>query len=274
MLYNHEFQERAMRLTVMSCLLSSLVLWAGSPLTAQHKNEVAVWLTTPDRKSLFAEQATPLHFGKFVASAPVIEVNDRQKYQEMDGFGLALTGGSAQLLMRMDASQREQLLHELFGTGDGDIGISYLRVSIGSSDMNDHAFTYDDLPEGETDADLERFDLGPDKTSVVPALKEILAINPSIKILGSPWSAPAWMKTNEALKGGSLKPEYYDTYAHYLVKYIDAMKADGITIQAITPQNEPLNPHNTPSMVMSANRKTSSSGSLWGPSFRRRASEP
>src|ERR1700734_3979519 len=188
-----------MRSTVVLSLLSSLAILLGSPLIAQNRNDVAVWLTTPDRKSLFAKQPAPLHFEKSAAAAPVIEINDRQKYQKMDGFGLALTGGSAQLLMRMDASQRTQLIHELFGTEDGDIGISYLRVSIGSSDMNDHAFTYDDLSAGEVDSDLQHFDLGPDKTSVVPALREILAISPSITILGSPWSAPAWMKTNDNL---------------------------------------------------------------------------
>jgi glucosylceramidase len=255
-----------MRSTIF-CLLSSLALLAGFPVSAQQRHDVGVWLTTPNRKSLFAEQATPLHFGKPAVTAPVIEVDDHHKFQKMDGFGLALTGGSAQLLMHMDEPQRAQLLRELFGTGDGDIGVSYLRVSIGSSDMNDHAFTYDDLPGGETDVDLQHFDLGPDKSTVVPALKEILAINPSITILGSPWSAPAWMKTNGDLKGGSLKPDYYGTYARYLVKYIEAMKSNGITIDAVTPQNEPLNPDNTPSMVMLAEQEDRFIRQSLGPEF-------
>ncbi|MGC2297872.1 MAG: glycoside hydrolase family 30 beta sandwich domain-containing protein [Acidobacteriaceae bacterium] len=258
-----------MRSTMVLYVLSSLAVLVGSPLTAQNKNDVAVWLTTPGRTSLFTKQPATLHFRRSTAGAPAIEVKDRQKYQKMEGFGLALTGGSAQLLMRMDTSQRTQLLNELFGTEDGDIGISYLRVSIGSSDMNDHAFTYDDLRAGDTDADLRHFDLGPDKTSVVPALKEILEVSPSIRILGSPWSAPAWMKTNDNLKGGSLKPESYDTYAHYLVKYIETMKANGIAITAITPQNEPLNPKNTPSMVMSAEQEDQFIGQSLGPIFRK-----
>jgi glucosylceramidase len=186
----------------------------------------------------------------------------------MDGFGFALTGGSAQLLMRMDAPRRAELLKELFGTGDHEIGVSYLRVSIGSSDMNDHAFTYDDLAAGETDVDLKSFGLGPDRTSAVPVLKEILAIEPSIKILGTPWSAPAWMKTNDNLKGGSLKPEYYDAYARYFVKYIEAMRAQSIDIDAITPQNEPLNPDNTPSLVMQAKEEAEFIKQSLGPTFR------
>ena len=170
----------------------------------------------------------------------------------MDGFGFALTGGSAQLLMRMTPAARTALLRELFTTEGDGIGVSYLRVSIGSSDMNEHVFTYDDLPKGEQDLPLAHFDLGPDCADVIPVLKEILAIDPKITILASPWSAPSWMKTNDNPKAGSLLPAMYDAYAQYFVRYIRAMAAEGIPIAAITVQNEPLNPKNTPSMVMTS----------------------
>src|SRR6185369_16951283 len=101
-------------------------------------------------------------------------------------------------------------------------------------------FSYDDLPNGETDFELKKFNLSQDLKDVVPVMKEILAINPAIKILGSPWSAPTWMKTNNAAKKGFLKKECYDVYARYFVKYIEAMKKEGITIDAVTIQNEPL----------------------------------
>jgi glucosylceramidase len=250
------------------CLLLCLAVLSTFSARAQQKGSVSLWLTTPDRASLLARQSVPLHFTKSAPSSSVIDVNDKQKYQSIDGFGFALTGGSAQLLMRMSAPQRGDLLRELFGTGDEQIGVSYIRISIGSSDMNDHAFTYDDLAPGKTDPDLADFSLGPDSTTVVPVLKEILAINPGIKILGSPWSPPAWMKTNDDLKAGSLKPEYYETYARYFVKYIQAMKAEGITIDAITPQNEPLNPNNTPSMVMEAPAEAQFIEQSLGPAFR------
>ncbi len=252
----------------LACISLAAALLSTVPVKAQKKGTAWLWLTTPDRSSLLAKQA-PLQFEKAdAAGLPVIKVDSGRKFQRMDGFGFALTGGSAQLLMKMDAPQRRALLRDLFGTGEHDIGASYLRVSIGSSDMNDHAFTYDDLPAGETDVDLKHFSLGPDAKTVVPVLKEILAIDPSIKILGSPWSAPAWMKTNDDLKGGSLKPEYYGVYARYFVKYLERMKAAGIRIDAITPQNEPLNPKNTPSMVMQAKDEAQFiSGSL-GPALR------
>jgi len=222
-------------------------------LTAAAQGPVQVWLTTQDRTVLEAKQ-TALRFkpGAATVDAAVITVNDKQRYQTMDGFGFALTGGSAQLMMKMDADKRADLIKELFGTGPGQLGISYLRVSIGSSDLNDHVFTYDDMPAGQTDEKLEHFDLGPDKHDVILVLKEALKINPKIQILASPWSAPPWMKTNDDAKGGNLKPEYYGVYADFLIKYLKAMKAEGITIDTLTIQNEPLNPKNTPSMVMTA----------------------
>ncbi len=171
------------------------------------------------------------------------------------------------MLMRMGAAQRAAMLKELFTTGDNGIGVSYLRVSIGSSDMNERVFSYDDLPPGETDVEMAKFDLGPDRADVIPVLKQILAIRPEIKILGSPWSAPAWMKTNDDVKGGELKPEYYGAFAKYFVKYIEAMRAEGIAIDAITVENEPLNPKNTPSMAMSAQEQHTFVAKDLGPAF-------
>ncbi|MGA9707185.1 MAG: glycoside hydrolase family 30 beta sandwich domain-containing protein, partial [Candidatus Sulfotelmatobacter sp.] len=164
-------------------------------------------------------------------------------------------------------AQRAALLKELFTTGDNGIGVSYLRVSIGSSDMNERVFSYDDLSPGETDVEMAKFDLGPDRADVIPVLKEILAIRPEIKILGSPWSAPAWMKTNDDVKGGELKPEYYGAFAKYFVKYIEAMRAEGIAIDAITIENEPLNPKNTPSMAMFAQQQDTFVAKDLGPAF-------
>ena len=183
-----------------------------------------------------------LLFGLSKNIGPVINVDDKQTYQPVDGFGFALTGGSAMHIIRMSVESRAKLLHELFATDGNNIGVSYLRVSIGSSDLNEHVFSYDDLPPGETDTAMEKFNPGPDRIDVIPVLKEILAINPAIKILGSPWSPPAWMKTNNDTRGGRLKPEYYAAYAKYFVKYIQQMKAEGITIDAITVQNEPFIP--------------------------------
>ena len=249
------------------CLLSAVVCLIAVPSWTQNIPDAQAWLTTVDRAALFARQAEPMHFSEARSDAPVIVVNDMEQFQPIEGLGFALTGGSAQLLMQMTPERRAALLKRLFTTEGDGIGVSYLRVSIGASDMNDHVYSYDDMAPGELDPNLTKFSLAPDEATVIPVLKEILAIDPLIKILGSPWSAPAWMKTNDMVKGGNLKPEFYGAYAEYLVKYIEGMKAEGIPITAITVENEPLNPKNTPSMVVFAQEEDTFIGKYLGPAF-------
>jgi len=167
----------------------------------------------------------------------------------------------------MNNADRAQLLQELFATDQNNIGVSYLRISIGASDLSDHVFTYNDMPAGKTDPTLSQFTLAEEKKELIPVLKQILKINPQIKILGSPWTPPTWMKTNGASKGGSLKPEFYDVYARYLVKYIQEMQKEGIRIDAITVQNEPLHPGNNPSLLMPQDEQTAFIKKSLGPAF-------
>jgi glucosylceramidase len=243
---------------------------ALAPLRAEKKGTVAVWLTTPDKSALFSEQSEMLKFNKLTDDsrrALTIDVDERQPYQPIDGFGFALTGGSAQLLMGMTAGKRTALLQELFGTEGNGIGVSYVRLSIGASDLSSHLFSYDDLPAGQTDPEMKRFTLQPDKVAVIPLLKEILAINPKLKVMASPWSAPAWMKTNGALKGGTLKPEFYPAYAKYFVKYVQGMRDETIVIDAVTVQHEPLNDRKMPSMLMSVPEEAAFIKDHLGPAF-------
>ena len=167
----------------------------------------------------------------------------------------------------MDASSRSSLLNELFGDAANSIGVSYLRVSIGASDLNNSVFSYDDRPTGQTDNSLLNFSLSQDTLDLIPVLKQILAINPNIKILGSPWSPPVWMKDNGSTIGGSLQPQYYNVYANYFVKYIQQMQVKGIPVNAITVQNEPQNPSNNPSMLMSAIQQANFIKNNLGPAF-------
>ena len=194
-------------------LIFLLVLIALSA-QAQRKAAVNSWLTRADRSVLFQQQKQALVFKKATNPNQVIEV-DTETYQLIDGFGFSLTGGSAMHIIRMSPASRSALLKELFLTDGNNIGVSYLRLSIGASDLNERVFSYNDLPEGETDPEMKRFDLGPDKQDVIPVLKEIITVNPNIKIMGSPWSPPAWMKTIYDARGGRLKPEFYDAYARY-----------------------------------------------------------
>lgn len=228
--------------------------------------QTETWLTDPAANILFAKQ--PQNNINEKNATSTITIDDKQTFQTMDGYGFSLTGGSAFHIHNMDAANRAALLKELFATDGNNIGISYLRVSIGASDLDDHVFSYDDLPKGQTDTAMEKFSIAEDKKWLIPVLKEILAINPHIKILGSPWSAPLWMKTNDSARGGSLKPEYHNAYAKYFVKYIQAMKAEGVTIDAITIQNEPLHPGNTPSMYMLPEQQLTFIKNNLGPAFK------
>lgn len=235
--------------------------------SGENGPKVSVWATYPDRSYLFSA-LSPLQFQQTTSTAPRITVDTTTRYQTMDGFGYSLTGGSAMLLkQKMTPSNRNALLRELFLTEQNGIGVSYLRVSIGASDLDASVFSYNDLPAGETDVNLDHFSLDPDRVNLIPVLKEIVALNPAIKIMGSPWSAPKWMKTNNAVKGGSLKTEYYPVYAQYFVKYIKGMAAEGITIDAITIQNEPEHPGNTPSMTMTSSQQNEFIKSHLGPAF-------
>jgi glucosylceramidase len=231
------------------------------------KSDVDFYLTRPDQFALFKKQTSSLVFSGSTNSYATIEVDTTQTYQSIDGFGYTLTGGSASLLNSLSPSNLEAILKELFLWDSTHIGVSYLRISIGASDLSTAAFTYDDMPAGQTDVNLEQFSIDKEKTDLIPILKKIVALNPAIKILGSPWSAPVWMKTTSSFVGGSLKPEYYAAYANYFVKYINAMKAEGITIDAITPQNEPLHGGNDPSMVMQAVDQADFIKNHLGPAF-------
>ena len=232
------------------------------------KTDVICWLTKADQSVLLKKQNISLLFNTTSNSFPTIVVDTTQVFQTIDGFGCALTGGSAYVINRLPVADRTSIIKELFANDSTSIGISYLRISIGASDLSATVFSYDDMYGGETDVDLKNFTLDKDQTDLIPVLKAALVHNPNIKILGSPWSAPAWMKTNNSSKGGSLKPQYYDAYARYLVKYIQGMQAEGIYIDAITPQNEPLNPNNTPSMSMSAAEQAAFIKNNLGPAFK------
>ncbi len=238
-----------MLLNRKNCVFALVFFFVQGLASAQS---VSGWVTTPDRKHLLERISDRISFAPGKQDPGAIQIDDAMPAQSIDGFGFALTSGSAELLMKMDTPSRRYLLREIFGRESGAISVSYIRVSIGASDLNSRLFTYDDRPKGETDPRLVYFNLLDDRFNVVPVLKEIRRINPAIKIVASPWSAPAWMKTNEDLKGGNLKKEFYSVYARYFVKYLRTMAEAGISINAVTIQNEPLNEGNTPSMAFSA----------------------
>lgn len=215
---------------------------------AVQPQDIEAWITRADRSALFQQQPEKVSWGNEQGKGLPIIVDDRQAFQAMDGFGFAMTEGSAFHLNRMSAPARAQVLKEMFATDGNNVGFSYIRLTLGASDLNNFVYSYNDLPQGEKDTELKKFSLGHDHDDVIPVMKEVLKLVPNMKIMASPWSAPVWMKASNAVQGGALQKEYYAAYARYFVKYVQAMVQEGITIDAVTVQNEPLNSRNTPSM--------------------------
>ena len=228
---------------------------------------VAVWLTTGDETKLLSREAD-LHFDRATGESIAIEVEEETTYQEMVGFGAAITDASAWLVQnRMTAAQREALLQELFGQDPG-IGLSFTRLTMGASDFSLHQYSFDDVPAGETDPALARFSIDPNRADVLPVVQRALAINPRLTIMASPWSPPAWMKTSGSLIGGTLRPEAYGPFAEYFRRYIAAYGAAGVPISAITVQNEPhYEPPDYPGMRLEPPARARFIGSFLGPLF-------
>lgn len=189
-----------------------------------------------------------------------ITIDESSTYQTIDGFGYTLTQASAKVISEMSATERSSLLNVIYGSEGLDINI--VRLGIGATDLGDYAYSYHDDESGSFSLD------GPDMTYTIPILQEILAIDPDIKILATPWSAPAWMKTNNSLRGGELDLAHYADYAQYWVNYMNAMRNLGIEIWAVTPQNEPENAHNTPSMVFTKETELDFVNNHMGPALR------
>ncbi|MEI8115133.1 MAG: glucosylceramidase, partial [Bacteroidia bacterium] len=161
-----------MKKSILKTLLFS-TLFAATSLFAQNPEPVKIeaWVTNPDRSALFEKQSETVSFSnKERGWGGKIIVDDTQKLQSIDGFGFALTGGSAELMMKMTPAERKKLIQELFATDEKNIGVSYIRLSIGSSDLNSFVFSYDDLPDGETDLELKKFDLYQDYKDVIPVM--------------------------------------------------------------------------------------------------------
>jgi glucosylceramidase len=228
--------------------------------------EVNWWITTGSRTALLQKQ-TAFAFNNGGTSVLTIEVDSTQAFQTIDGFGYTLTEASAYLINKLSPTEKNNLLQELFGNGENSIRVNYLRLGVGATDLSTKVYSYNDLATGETDVTLSKFSLAQDTVDVIPVLKQILAINPDIKLMASPWSPPTWMKDNNSSIGGRLRTQYYSVYAQYFVKYIQAMKAKGINIDAVTIQNEPLHGGNNPSLLMNAMEQADFIKNHLGPAF-------
>lgn len=256
-------------LVLLAAACASLLACAGGGAEAPRANGPATqaWVTTADRSRLLAPDAQAPVFGTGAALAANIDVDATTRYQTMAGFGAAITDASAWLIVnRMGPAQRDALLQELFGRGEGGLGFDFTRLTIGASDFSRSHYSLDDQPKGGADLALANFSLGPQRADVLPVVKQALAINPRLQVMASPWSAPGWMKTTDSLIQGELRPDRYDAFARYLVRYVDEMAAEGVPIFALTIQNEPnFEPGDYPGMKVSPAQRAEFVGKHLGP---------
>ncbi|MCU1309096.1 MAG: Glucosylceramidase [Candidatus Angelobacter sp.] len=237
-------------------------------VTALAAQDVQVVQTTPDLRQALQTQK-PVRFGTTGRSPLVIQVDDATQYQEIDGFGASLTDSSGWLLYtKLNAAQRQGVIRDLFDPIFG-IGLSFIRQPMGASDLALHHYSYDDLPAGQKDPELNHFSIQHDEAYILPLLRAARAINPQLKVMATPWSPPGWMKTTRSLVGGSVLPEFYPALANYFVRFVQAYESAGVPIYAVTMQNEPLFvPKDYPGSEMPAGAQTTFLRDHLGPAFR------
>ena len=234
--------------------------FALAAVTVAGAQSIAVYQTTPDLLEAL-QQLHTLHFSSNSdpgQTAPLITVDDNQRFQEMDGFGASLTDSAAWLFARkLTPAQTDEAFKTLFSRKDG-IAVSFLRQPIGSSDLAVTFYSYDDLcsqsdkacttPAGVSDPNLDRYSLAHDQEYILPLLRKALALNPALHVMLTPWSPPGWMKTSGSMLGSNpdtkqpsnLRPEFYAAFANYLVKTVQSYQAAGVPVYALSVQNEPL----------------------------------
>lgn len=244
----------------------------NSVSAADSPSEISMWLTLPNQTRLLSREAD-LTFAP-AEPAPsgtyTIDIDDAVQYQRMEGFGAAMTDSSAWLLMRvLTDRQRDTVMRDLFTREGQGIGISYVRLPIGASDFALHDYSYDTLPRGETDPEMAHFSINYDEAYIIPAIQMAQSLNPQLRFMASPWSAPGWMKRDGLFHGGEMLPEYYPALARYLVRFIQAYGEHGITIDSLTPQNEPMyGTDGYPTMEMSAEAQAAFIRDDLGPALR------
>lgn len=218
------------------CLLSAFLLHPAKPLATPA---VEWWSSTEDLQFKLASQPAPVFSPNPTPTTKTIRLDPTAARQSILGLGSSLEHSSCYNLSRLPAPQRDQVLESLL-LPDRGIGMSLMRLCIGTPDFTASPwYTYNDLPPGDTDPGMTRFSIEKDRAYVLPVLKAALRIRPDLQFFASPWSPPGWMKTNGRIPGGRIDPTHFAAYAEYLARFIEAYRAEGIEIHAITLQNEP-----------------------------------
>jgi glucosylceramidase len=219
--------------------LLSAIIWLGCAAASPAAPPAAkMWLTTANETRKLAPQPMVKSTGASKGDEAV-SIDSAKRFQRMHGFGAAMTDASAELFSRLPDAKRRAIMVELFGRKNGGLGLSFTRLTVGASDFSRTHYSYDDTPGNAPDSELRHFSIAPARQYVLPRVREALAINPQLKVMISPWSPPAWMKTTKSLIKGQLEPAYYPAFAYYLARTVEAFGREGVPVSMLTIQNEP-----------------------------------
>ncbi|MBW8002794.1 MAG: glucosylceramidase [Planctomycetes bacterium] len=226
---------------ILICILIQLAIASEKELDmakAKQNSLVEVIVTAKDTKDrLTVKEPVTLSKSNGSESLVTVEIDDSKTFQTITGFGGAFTEATAYTLSRMSPDKRAEAIKAYFDPKEG-IGYTLCRTHINSCDFSLGNYAYNEV---DGDTELKHFDISRDKRWLIPLIKDAMAVEgASFKLFSSPWSPPAWMKTNGQMnQGGKLKPEYREAWALYYAKYIKAYAKEGIDIWGLTVQNEP-----------------------------------
>ncbi len=203
---------------------------AAAPAARETPGGIAVRVTDASRKFT---PGPAIEWTRGTASEDAIRLDPAKRFQTHLGIGGAFTDAACYTFHRLGREARAHLFHEMFHPDE--MGLSVGRVPVGASDYSTRLYSYD---EGAPDPELKRFSIAHDRRWILPILREARALNPNLWLLASPWSPPGWMKPNGSMLGGCMHPKTMRAYANYLVKFLEAYRAEGVRIDSLTPQNE------------------------------------
>ena len=251
-----------------AAVLGALMVAGCTSIAQVRPGPVQMWVTSADETEKLAPQPLQQPLGP-ASGNETIAIDSSKHFQEVHGFGAAMTDASALVLSRLPEDKRRAIMAELFGRAKGGLGLSFTRLTIGASDFSTSDYSYDDTIGNVPDPELRNFSIEPAKKYVIPRVREALAINPQLLVMISPWSAPAWMKSTKSLIKGELLPQYYPAFANYLAKTVEAFGSEGVPVSMLTIQNEPnFEPDNYPGERVDPPQRAQIIGRYVGPTFR------
>ena len=222
-----EFLKSAAATAAAVAITSRTPVWAAQPTSP-----VKVWGTFRDQRHT---QLAPLAWKTpSEVAANAIQLDVAATRQEILGFGAAITEASAYVLSRLSQAERAPVMHDLFAPDA--MALNVCRTCIGSSDYATRVYSYDESTE--PDPELKKFSIDHDREFYLPILREARAASPELFLFSSPWSPPGWMKPNNSMLGGAMRVQSFDPYARYFIKFLEAYKAEGVEVNAVTVQNE------------------------------------